>query len=61
MSVSQALIQNPIKRLERIFFRKQSKAFACWLFLLRIPSWVFEWIFHAPLIYDFLFLENLLA
>ena len=47
-SVSQALTQNSVKHLGRMFFRKQSKAFGCWLILLRAPSWVlmgFVWSF----------------
>ena len=61
MSVSQVLIQNAVKPLGRIFFRKQSKALGCWLLLLGAPSWVFEWVLHVPLVYDCLFLWILLA
>ena len=55
MSASQALIQNLVKHLGRIFFQKQVKALGCWLFLLRAPSWVFEWVLYAPLVYDLVY------
>ena len=61
MSVSHALIQSLVKHLGRIFSQKQSKALDCWLFLLRAPSWLFDWVLYTPLVYDCLFLWNLLV